>query len=71
MIGASSGIDRQIALEFAAEGANGIAIMTAFSKSIPMGKSHDIASAVLYVASDDARFLTGAEIVVDGGVYCN
>lgn len=45
--------------------------MAAFSKAIPMGKSHDIASAVLYAASDDARFLTGAEIVVDSGVSCN
>ncbi len=46
-------------------------VMAGLDKAIPMGKSHDIASAVLYVASDDARFMTGAEIVIDGGVSCN
>lgn len=31
------------------------------------GLADDIASAVLYLASDDAAFVTGAELVVDGG----
>jgi NAD(P)-dependent dehydrogenase (short-subunit alcohol dehydrogenase family) len=37
---------------------------------IPMGQvgePNDIAQAALYLASDDARYVTGAEIVVDGG----
>lgn len=37
---------------------------------IPMGslgQSIDIANAALYLASDDARYVTGAEIAVDGG----
>ena len=37
---------------------------------IPMGKlgqSEDIANAALYLASDDAKYVTGAEIAVDGG----
>ena len=40
------------------------------SRAIPLGKMgepEDIAKAVLYLASDDAKHVTAAEIVVDGG----
>jgi len=33
------------------------------------GQADDIAAACLYLASDDGRYVTGTEIVVDGG-YC-
>jgi NAD(P)-dependent dehydrogenase (short-subunit alcohol dehydrogenase family) len=33
-----------------------------------MGDGRDTAAAVLFLASDDARFITGIEIVVDGGM---
>jgi hypothetical protein len=33
-----------------------------------MGDGRDTAHAALYLASDEARFVTGAEIVVDGGM---
>ena len=33
-----------------------------------MGDGRDTASAVLFLASDEARFITGSEIVVDGGM---
>jgi NAD(P)-dependent dehydrogenase (short-subunit alcohol dehydrogenase family) len=33
-----------------------------------MGDGRDTANAVLFLASDDARFITGTEIVVDGGM---
>jgi 3(or 17)beta-hydroxysteroid dehydrogenase len=32
-----------------------------------MGKPIDIASAILYLASDESRFTTGAELAIDGG----
>jgi NAD(P)-dependent dehydrogenase (short-subunit alcohol dehydrogenase family) len=40
-------------------------------KRIPlgfMGDGRDTAAAVLFLASDEARFVTGTEIVVDGGM---
>lgn len=33
-----------------------------------MGDGRDTASAVLFLASDEARFVTGTEIIVDGGM---
>ena len=38
---------------------------------IPLGKvaqPEDIAYAVLYLASDEASFMTGSELVIDGGL---
>jgi NAD(P)-dependent dehydrogenase (short-subunit alcohol dehydrogenase family) len=47
------------------------ALLAQRKKRIPlgfMGDGRDTANAVLYLASDDARFVTGTEIVVDGGM---
>ena len=33
-----------------------------------MGDGRDTAAAVLFLASDEARFITGTEIIVDGGM---
>jgi NAD(P)-dependent dehydrogenase (short-subunit alcohol dehydrogenase family) len=33
-----------------------------------MGEPIDVANAILYLASDESAFMTGAEIVVDGGL---
>ena len=32
------------------------------------GRPEDIANCVLFLASDEARHVTGAELVVDGGI---
>ena len=33
-----------------------------------MGDAWDVANAALFLASDDAKYITGADIVVDGGL---
>ena len=33
-----------------------------------MGQSWDVANAVLFLASDEAKYITGTEIIVDGGL---
>jgi NAD(P)-dependent dehydrogenase (short-subunit alcohol dehydrogenase family) len=32
-----------------------------------MGEPRDVAQAVLFLVSDEARYMTGAELAVDGG----
>jgi NAD(P)-dependent dehydrogenase (short-subunit alcohol dehydrogenase family) len=42
-----------------------------YRKAIPLkaiGEPDDIAYAVLYLASDEAKYVTGQELAVDGGV---
>lgn len=46
-------------------------VRVGLDSSIPVGKPQDIAAAVLFAASDEARFMTGSVLVVDGGVSCN
>jgi NAD(P)-dependent dehydrogenase (short-subunit alcohol dehydrogenase family) len=33
-----------------------------------MGAAEDVAHAALFLASDEARYITGTELVVDGGI---
>lgn len=33
-----------------------------------LGEAEDVANAILYLASDESRFMTGAEIKLDGGI---
>ena len=49
---------------------NGVEQWDSLVKHIPMGRlveEDDVARAVLYLASDLAGFVTGAQLVVDGG----
>jgi NAD(P)-dependent dehydrogenase (short-subunit alcohol dehydrogenase family) len=51
--------------------ADAAAIHTALEARIPMGRlasTEEIARAVLFLAADDSSFMTGEEIVVDGGM---
>ena len=46
------------------------ASMERFARLAPMGRpgsTLDIADAIVYLASDESRYVTGQEIVVDGG----
>jgi len=46
-------------------------LMEKLARQIPLkfvGEPNDIAYAVLYLASDESRFMTGAELKLDGGI---
>jgi NAD(P)-dependent dehydrogenase (short-subunit alcohol dehydrogenase family) len=47
------------------------ALIAKRNAGIPMGRmgdAWDVANAVLFLVSDEARYITGTEIVVDGGI---
>jgi NAD(P)-dependent dehydrogenase (short-subunit alcohol dehydrogenase family) len=49
------------------------AIVAQFIAATPLGragKPDEVASIVLWLASDESSFSTGAEFVVDGGITC-
>jgi NAD(P)-dependent dehydrogenase (short-subunit alcohol dehydrogenase family) len=46
------------------------ALEQGITRTVPLGRlgeADEVAKAVLYLASDDASNITGAELVVDGG----
>jgi NAD(P)-dependent dehydrogenase (short-subunit alcohol dehydrogenase family) len=57
-----------------ATGEGGNSIRTRFADRHPlkrMGRDTDIANAIVFLASDRAAFMTGSELVVDGGMTAN
>lgn len=57
---------------------SGISIEQSYAQvaaGIPMGKlvqPQDIAAAVAFLASDESRYITGTQLIVDGGfIHCN
>lgn len=46
---------------------DGLAILGARHPLGRIGEAEDVANGVLYLASDEASFVTGAELVIDGG----
>ena len=52
--------------------ADAAAAKNAFIDSIPMGRyaePEEVAKAALFLASDDASFVTGVTLSVDGGMF--
>lgn len=64
--GVEPGYIRTAAMELLADEA-GLAQMTKYIPAGYMGKPEDIAYCMLYLASDEARYITGQTICVDGG----
>jgi len=58
-------------LDGMAQGGDRAAAMEKLGRQIPIGRigqPEDVAYAVLYLASDESKFVTGTEIRVDGGI---
>lgn len=64
------GVNTKLMSDFAATSEEARAIVNGFIAKHPVGRfaePSEIAAAILFVASDEASFMTGSELVVDGG----
>jgi 3(or 17)beta-hydroxysteroid dehydrogenase len=59
-------LERTLKQRFADE-SEGWAVYNALQPLGRLGEPDDIAYGILYLASDEARFMTGSELVIDGG----
>ena len=47
------------------------ALIAKFARQVPLGRigePDDVAHAAVYLCSDEAKFVTGAELYIDGGI---
>jgi NAD(P)-dependent dehydrogenase (short-subunit alcohol dehydrogenase family) len=46
-------------------------VLAKLARQVPLGRlgeADDVANGILYLASDESRFMTGAELKLDGGI---
>jgi len=64
-------IDTPILDNFARDGVSREALLAKLGRQIPLGtvgEPDDVAHAAVYLCSDEAKFVTGAELWIDGGI---
>jgi 3(or 17)beta-hydroxysteroid dehydrogenase len=64
-------IDTPMVQEMLVAGGDPAAVRQKLESQVPLGRlgePSDVANCILYLASDESKFVTGAEFVIDGGI---
>ena len=65
------GISRKLNSEYLEDGENAVDLDAMAEAAVPvgiLGYPLDIANGVLFLASDESKYITGTELVIDGGL---